>query len=297
MGRPHQTPNAWHGWTPLVALPALVALVTPADVPAWGRMWLLAGAVYAGCKWLTWRRRRVAGVPAWRHLAYLAAWPGLDADAFLCPTPLAADKRPAAAEWLFAAVKLGLGVALVAVVVPTIPAGYDLARGWVGMAGIVLGLHFGALHLVSCAWRAAGVDARPLMCWPIAAAGVGEFWGRRWNTAFRDLAHRFLFRPLTRRLGPGAGLVAGFVFSGLVHDLVISVPAGAGLGLPTAYFALQAPDIRLEHSPAGRALGLGRGWRGRAFAALVVIGTAGLLFHPPFIREVILPFLAVLGAA
>jgi alginate O-acetyltransferase complex protein AlgI len=164
------------------------------------------------------------------------------------------------------------------------------------MAGLAFLLHFGAFHLLSCGWRAAGADAKPLMDWPIRSTSLAEFWGRRWNTAFRDLAHRFVFRPLAARLGPRAGLAAGFLASGLVHDLVISVPAGGGYGGPTAHFALQGLGLLAERSALGRAAGLGRGWRGRAFAALVVVGPAGLLFHPPFVRAVVLPFLDVIGA-
>jgi alginate O-acetyltransferase complex protein AlgI len=164
------------------------------------------------------------------------------------------------------------------------------------MAGLAFLLHFGAFHLLSCAWRAAGVDARPLMDWPARSASLAEVWGRRWNTAFRDLAHRFLFRPLAGRLGPRAGLAAGFLFSGLVHDLVISVPAGAGYGWPTLYFAAQGLGLLAERSRAGRSVGLGAGWRGRAFTALVVAGPAYGLFHPPFVSNVVLPFLDVVGA-
>jgi alginate O-acetyltransferase complex protein AlgI len=140
------------------------------------------------------------------------------------------------------------------------------------------------------------VDARPLMNWPVVSASLSEFWGRRWNTAFRDLAHRFLFRPLAGRLGPRAGLAAGFLFSGAVHDLVISAPAGGGYGLPTLYFVVQGLGLLAERSRAGRRLRLDGGWRGRGFTALVVVGPAFGLFHPPFVRGVVLPFLAAIGA-
>lgn len=269
----------------------------PTAWPPWAVMWALAAAIYAGCKALTWLATPAPGTPARRHPAYLLAWPGMDARAFLDPRPLPAGRRPTAGEWAFAASKLGLGAVLTWGVVRLVPEDDPLLRGWVGMAGLVFLLHFGAFHLLSCAWRTAGMDARPLMDWPVAATGLAEFWGRRWNIAFRDLAHRFLFRPLAGRLGPRAGLAAGFLFSGVAHDLVISVPAGGGYGWPTLYFALQGAGLLAERSAPGRAAGLGRGWRGRAFTPLVVAGPAFGLFHPPFVLNVVVPFLGVIGAA
>ena len=216
----------------------------------------------------------------------------MDANAFLTST---VQRIPTVGEWLFAGAKLLLGIALVSGVVPLVPSSWPTVRGWVGMAGLIFVLHFGSFHLLSCAWRSAGVEARPLMHWPILARSLTEFWGQRWNTAFRDLTHRFLFRPLASRLGPRVGLATGFLASGLVHDLVISVPAGGGYGLPTAYFVLQGVGLLVERSATRRAMEIGRRWPGRIFTALVVIGPACLLFSPIFVTRVVLPFLAALG--
>jgi hypothetical protein len=287
----------WRGWIPLLVLPAAVLVLTPAAWPLWAFMWLLALAIYAGCKWLTWRRTPAPHAGWLRHAGYLLAWPGLDAKAFL-RSPMDPERlRPPASEWLAAAFKVALGVALFWGAGRLVPTDDELLMGWLGMTGLVLALHFGAFHLLSCAWRAAGVDAQPLMDRPLATRGVGEFWGKRWNTAFRDLTHRFLFRPLASRVGPAGALLVGFVFSGLVHDLVISVPAGGGYGRPTLYFALQIPALLLERSRPGRRLGLGRGVRGRLFALAVLAGPAFLLFHPPFVRNVVVPFMRAAGAA
>src|SRR5262249_27528747 len=149
--------------------------------------------------------------------------------------------------------------------------------GWVGMFGMVLILHFGLFHLLSCAWRSAGVVARPLMDRPLASVSVNAFWGRRWNTAVRDITHRFLFRALGARVGVRRAFFVGFVVSGLMHDLVISLPAGGGYGRPTLFFLLQAVAVFVERSKVGRWFGLGAGWRGWLFTAVVLAGPACLL--------------------
>ena len=248
-------------------------------------MWLLCGALYALCKWLTWKNAtRVA--PAWQRAAYLFAWPGMDADAFLAPRSLA--RSASAAEWLFPFAKLAFGLAILWIVVPSLPADRPLLRGWIGMIGLIFLLHFGSFHILSCIWRSLGIDAKPLMNWPILARSLAEFWGQRWNTAFRDLTYRFLFRPLAKRFGPRSGLAIGFFTSGLVHELVISVPAGGGYGLPTLYFVIQSAGLLIERSKWARPL------RGRVLTAMIVTAPAFGLFHPPFVERVVVPFLDVL---
>ena len=89
----------------------------------------------------------------------------------------------------------------------------------------------------------------------------------------------------------------GFGFSGIVHDLVISLPAGGGYGGPTLYFLLQGLGLLAgaQQSPAG-------GWasvrapRGWGFTIAVVALPVPLLFHYPFVTRIIVPFLAAIGA-
>ncbi len=282
----------WDALAPLIVLPLLVLVGVPTGVPRWAFMWILAFAIFVGCKWLSWRGVSLPPAPAWKHLAYLVTWPGLDATTFLEPRP--STEKPTVGEWLLAGGKTLAGLLLLGIAIHQSASNGGELVGWMGMVGIVTTLHFGAFHLLSCFWRSFGANARVLMNAPLRSVSVSEFWGQRWNTAFRDLTHRFLFRPLTARLGPKGAVFAGFVVSGLVHDLVISVPAGGGYGLPTLFFLVQGCAVFGERLPIARRAGLGRGLAGRAFTLFVLLGPLVILFHPPFNREVILPFLRFL---
>ena len=121
----------------MVVLPLVAIAVVPGDWPRWLSMWLLAGSIYAGCKWLTWQATPPSRAPWHRHLAYLLLWPGMDAAAFLRTAPLARADRPTPGEWLLATVNLSLGVVLVWGVVPAVlrwenPAWHTLLAGWIG---------------------------------------------------------------------------------------------------------------------------------------------------------------------
>jgi predicted DCC family thiol-disulfide oxidoreductase YuxK len=283
------------GVLPLIALPA-GALLLRSSLPPWVFMWTMAVALYAGCKWLSYRAARDGGVAASRSriIRYFVAWPGMDAEKFLS-RPSGAG-RPATREWIAAALKAASGAALVWVGARTALPSYPLFAGWLGMTGLIFMLHFGMFHLLSLLWRRAGVDAMPVMREPLQATSLADFWGRRWNTAFHELATRFTFRPLRASVGATAAGLLVFLLSGVIHELVISVPAGGGYGLPTGYFVVQGIGIAAERSVRGRRLGLGRGGRGRMFTALVAGGPAYWLFPPVFVHRVVLPMLAAIGA-
>jgi hypothetical protein len=294
--RPIRAPKTygWADWLPLLALPP-AAMMGASSLPPWGLMWLLAFSIYAGLKWLSWRRRQTAsGHMGWRSAAYLLAWPGMDADAFLQSDVRAV--KPRLSAWLGAASVTALGVTLFWVGARTLPATQPLLRGWTGMLGLILLLHFGIFRLLALFWQRLGMNAAPIMSAPLSSASLGEFWGRRWNLGFRDLAHQFIFIPAQKKLGTGTASFLVFVASGLIHDLVISLPARGGFGLPTMYFAIQGIGLAVERSRSGKRLGLRQGWHRRLFMAAITAGPAFCLFHRSFVLRVIIPFMEVVHA-
>lgn len=287
-GSPRTSGAAGGGWLPLFALPS-VAIIFRHHFADWVFMWVLASSIFFGCKWLTWSRRRKASISRLRSLAYLFLWPGMD-EGFLHRSA----QKPFPGEWLAALAKTAAGLVMVAWASAQVRRSPWLAV-WVGMAGLASLLHFGVFSLMSCAYRAAGIDARPLMENPIAATSLSEFWSRRWNAAFTKLGHDFILLPLSRRLGGFCAALSVFVVSGFVHDLVISLPAHGGYGLPTSYFLLQGTAVMFERSRTGEMLGLGKGSIGRIFMIGVTTVPLPWLFHACFVGHVMLPMLSAIG--
>src|SRR5437868_2861432 len=203
----------WRGWIALIVFPPLALLARNHIVP-WQFMWLMTGAIFLGCKWLTFShaRRQIVHIPVGRALAYFFLWPGMDAEKFLRPPahknltalsrqvlrglqggerrrvsgaseepsgklpdragtiPALPDKEAnitIAIATIFLGAMLLFGVARFA--------HQPLFAGWIGMIGIVLILHFGLFHLLAIRWRAAGLDAEPIMDAPLCSKTVSEF--------------------------------------------------------------------------------------------------------------------------
>ena len=256
-------------------------------LPHWAVMWLLAGGLFlAGKLAMT----QGAGLHGWRLAAFTLGWPGMDAAAFLPGTR--GRLTGSQFSWAAPALNMLLGSFLLWVVARAFTS--PLAAGWVGMVGLILVLHFGLFGLLAAGWNRLGFPVTPIMRCPVAATSLSEFWGRRWNLAFRDITHRLVFRPVAEAHGQRAALWASFAVSGLAHELVISVPAGGGYGLPTAYFLLQAAGMAWERHAdrRGHAPRLHRWLRTHAFTALPAI----VLFHPPFVERVMVPFFHAIGA-
>jgi alginate O-acetyltransferase complex protein AlgI len=294
--RPGRPRPAARDAIPLALLLAAALAVGPWVAP-WAWTAILIAACWAGCKALVWRAAVRAGLRAdpRRALAWLVLWPGMHPRAARARPP---PPPPALAEVAVAAGKTIAGLAVLVVAVRHVHAhAGPTAAAWAGLVGMALAVPWGAFHLLALAWRAAGVPVEPIFRSPAFAPSLSAFWSRRWNLAVRDLAALLVHAPLRPRWGAPAATAAAFVASGIAHDLVLSLPARGGWGLPTAYFLFQAAGVHLERSPAGRRLGLDGGAAGWIFMALVTLAPVPLLFHAPFIERVFLPFLDALGVA
>jgi hypothetical protein len=283
----------WVGWTPLCVL-TLLGVFLRGSIPPWALMWILSITIFVGFKWWTWWRAVSRGIETtlFRSFAYLCLWPGMDARRFLELTPY--SKTITATDWCWAFCKIVFGAGLVWGIARL--AGLGLLAGWIGMVGVIFLLHFGLFAVLSLVWQRAGICALPLMNCPIAATSLGDFWGKRWNSGFRDIVFGLFFRRLAKRFGTTAAAIITFVVSGVIHEVVITFPTEADYGLPTFYFTLQGAGLLLERSPMGTHLGLENGRKGRTFAIAVVILPIFALFPPPFVLQVMVPFLQIIKA-
>ncbi|MGE5191312.1 MAG: MBOAT family protein [Deltaproteobacteria bacterium] len=262
----------------------------------WEVMWLMAVCLFAFFKWLTWSHRsaRIRDIGAEYRLGYLFGWVGLDVDEFCALARF--DRKVAAREWILAAMMTMCGAMALWVLIPHLPAAQPVSTGGLGFAGMLLFLHFGLFHLLALAWRRNGIAVEPIMHLPLLATSLADFWGRRWNRAYRQVSFDYFFRPAVSRFGVVVGTLIAFFASGLIHELVISFPAGAGYGGPTVYFVIQGLGLLFERSAAWRRLTRRYPFCGWLCTLVFLIGPVGLLFHEAFLTRVIAPFLEVIGA-
>src|SRR5205823_8478703 len=156
------TRGMWPSWLGLFIL-SVLALLTRNRVAPWAFMWFMAGAIFLGCKWLTfWRaKQHYSDLQLNRSPAYFFLWAGMDAAGFLGVRRSQQNISEHLRQIIFAALKIVLGTSLLFGVGRIAP--NYLVAGWVGMIGMILILHFGLFDLAAIAWRIAGINAKPIM--------------------------------------------------------------------------------------------------------------------------------------
>jgi hypothetical protein len=158
------------------------------------------------------------------------------------------------------------------------------------LVGLSLILHFGMLSISAGIWRFSGVNTYLLFRQPAKATSLTEFWSKRWNIAFSEMTSVAIFRPLKNKIGGAAALMLAFMFSGLLHELALSVPVNSGYGLPLLYFLIQGSVVLFEKLLISRKV---RFLQNRVIAAIWIffwlVVPMPLLFHPEFIKQIVWP--------
>ncbi|RVU00669.1 hypothetical protein EOD41_11765 [Mucilaginibacter limnophilus] len=150
-------------------------------------------------------------------------------------------------------------------------------------------LHFGVLSISAGVWRLQGVNVHMLFRQPAKAMSLTEFWGKRWNLAFSEMTSIAIFRPLKKITGNAAALLAAFVFSGLLHELALSLPVNYGFGLPLLYFVLQGIAVLIEKAIYPASALLQNKVTARLWTFIWVVVPMPLLFHTQFVKQVVWP--------
>lgn len=287
-------------WLLVITAFAAVERLT-ADQPAGFRMLAIIAAVLFGMKGVVCVEARLAGEKRLNLISWVGftvGWFGMRPSVFAAVPGMPREGAgPLLRKGLQA---LSAGILCIAVAAGLNQQSYarfpkgiqQLLVAGILLTGLSFVVHFGIFNLLAGLWRLAGAKCRALFRSPIASRRLGEFWGRRWNLAFSEMTAIAVYRPLCRRLGRGPAGVLAFLFSGLLHELAISVPVQAGYGLPFAYFCLQVAALQIERRLEGPAGVFSRFcWVGKVWTAVWLLVPLPLLFHAAFFNQVFLPLI------
>lgn len=275
-------------WFWLILSTSLLILeISPA--PSGFRMFALIIIVLFGMK-------AVAGVSDETNLDILkwipfaAFWFGMRPRAF---HTLYSSRRPGAARMIFkGSIYTSMGGVIIvgaAFIEPDSTLNKIIATS-LAFIGLSIFLHFGILTLCSGVWKNFGADTYPLFNKPLRSASLSEFWGRRWNLAFIEMGNIAVFRPIKKRYGHFFALLLTFIFSGVLHELAISLPVKAGYGLPSLYFLLHAGLVYIEKRNYIPWITKNK-LNGRIWTFFWLILPFPLLFHIYFLQDLLWPFL------
>jgi alginate O-acetyltransferase complex protein AlgI len=242
--------------------------------------------VMKGAVLLTYSKSEIRRISMGAYTALMTVWPGMDIRGFASRRP---DMDQASLPKRFNRGLVNMLVAATGLLLLAsyLPALSPKAATWFGLVGLLLLVHFGVSELMTVSFRLCGYRVSPLFENPLQSQSINEFWTQRWNRPFADMNRRLFLKPLINRLGRHGGVAAVFLISGVLHELAISYPAGAGWGGPFIYFMIQAGMALLEESYR---------FKGRLLTWLIVLGPFPLLFHEPFRLAFIYPLLALLHA-
>jgi alginate O-acetyltransferase complex protein AlgI len=214
------------------------------------------------------------------RILFATVWPGMDDESFVIQAPASNESGARFGRGLTLTL---LGMAAIGGLALAFPHLSSVLVGWLGIAAILLTIHFGLSDILTALLRLTGRPVQPLFDRPLASRSLFEFWTRRWNLAFVEMDRRLFLPPLVRWVGLRRAVPGVFLISGLLHEMAISYPAGAGWGGPFLYFALQYAGVAAERRAKIRS---------RLWTLAWVLLPLPLLFHAPFRETLIVPLFA-----
>jgi hypothetical protein len=286
---------------PLVALAWLLqglglaaALKLLGPEPPGLRMLSFIAVLFLGMKAVVATQGRLSGKGSLSFLrwsAFALAWPGMDPGTFIAP------RIP----------RQGVGILVFqGVAALTASSFFFLATKFLALndggriptlvlffIGASLAVHFGLFTLSAAFWRTAGFDCSPLFLNPFRTRSLGEFWAKRWNVGFSQMAATVAYRPLAGKAPSIWGLLGAFGLSGLLHEAAISLPVQAGFGLPTFYFLLHGVLVAVEHGRSIQAIDARQPWS-TIWSFFWLLLPLPLLFHRPFLEGVVGPLIGAI---
>jgi hypothetical protein len=268
------------GW--LLPVSGLIVLAMGAVVWApWARLLAAtAGMLYLFKMTILISRRESVSLDAGSALLYFTIWPGM------APAPLAERAKPqerAGHSFIVGLLTAYAGMAAILLIAYLSPLLSSDVVGWLGLAALILTIHFGLSLLLTACLRLLGRPVQPLFDRPHASRTLWEFWTKRWNLAFVEMDRLLFMAPMKRIFGLKGAVFAVFIISGLLHEMALSYPAGGGWGGPMLYFALHGGLVFVERRFRVRS------WLWTAFWILVPLP---LLMHTPFRETFIVPLFA-----
>jgi MBOAT membrane-bound O-acyltransferase family protein len=93
--------------------------------------------------------------------------------------------------------------------------------------------------------RLAGFKTRPIIDWAILSRTPAEFW-LRYNNRVHDWLVRNVFLPSGGLRSPFRGMIAVFVVSALLHELMFGIATSRFDGYQATFFLLQIPAVMLS---------------------------------------------------
>ncbi|UOE47322.1 membrane bound O-acyl transferase family-domain-containing protein [Mucilaginibacter sp. SMC90] len=226
-------------------------------------------------------------------LAFAAGWAGMRAQPFETLGQQALPNAWAMIRFGISRVIGGLMLILLAHGIVALRFDAGLAYFLVSpllLVALSLILHFGLLSIGAGQWRLMGVNTYYLFRQPAKSMTLTEFWGKRWNLAFIEMTTIAIFRPLRGKIGKAGALAVAFLFSGLLHELALSVPVNGGYGLPMLYFVIQGVVLLIEKRLISRnAAFLKHPVLARLWVFFWLVVPMPLLFHAQFIKLVVWP--------